>query len=86
MWYRYKIFNLLDQEAKGLPSQTHDIFLTGIGRRSIEYFKGFGPVIVYEGSFLPINFEGLNPYRQDGKGVYVDENYDVHLELFIEED
>lgn len=85
-WYRYNIFNLLDSEAKELSSVNYEVYLNEIGLKTVTHYRGFNSVILYEDQFLPINFEGQNPYRKDGFGVYIDENYDVHLEVAFEED
>lgn len=75
----YKLFNKEDFEASGLVSRTLTVELADIGLKSILITKGNLIGITYEGVFLPVNLNGVNPFYFEGYGVYLRDNGDVYL-------
>jgi len=82
----FKIFNTAEFDALGLVSKTYTLFLDGIGEKDILVTKGNAYGLTYEGVFLSLNLNDLNPFPFDGYGVYVDDNDDVFLGIEIDED
>lgn len=83
-WYR--MVNKDDFESTGLVSRTLTVDLDGIGLKSILITKGNLLGITYEGVFLPVNLNGVNPFYFEGYGVYLRENGDVFLGIMQDED
>lgn len=80
----YKIFNLTDFEATGLVSRTVTLFLQDVGLKDILITKGNFVSMLYEDTFLPINFLDKNPYSTNGYGIYLDADQDVWLGIEVE--
>lgn len=82
----YKIFNLDEFEALDLVSKTYTLILEGIGQKDILVTKGELVSILYEGIFLPINLNDINPFVKNGDtedelayAVFINEDNDVFL-------
>lgn len=87
----FKVFNLAEFEALGLVSKTYTLILEGIGQKDVLVTKGELTSILYEGIFLPINLNDINPFIKEGEAdgelahaVYIDASDNVYLG--IEED
>lgn len=81
----YKIFNLVEFMGTGLVSRTLDLELTDIGPVSILITRGELVSILYDGVFLPIDLNQVNPFSMDGYAVYVDGANDVFLGFEVDE-
>ncbi len=77
MWNWYNIFNLTDWLATELVSRTLTLDIVGIGETEFLITQGNETGITVGDAFLPLNFEGSNPFVSGSKGVYVDANNDV---------
>lgn len=80
----YKIFNTAEFDALDLISKTYTLVLENIGQKDVLVTKGEGYGITYEGVFLSLLLNDLNPFSIDDHAVYVDENDDVYLGLPVE--
>lgn len=86
----FKIFNLTDFEATGLVSRTYTVILEGIGQKDILVTKGELVSMLYEGVFLPIELNDINPFIKEGESesesgyaVYKATNNDVYLGIEV---
>lgn len=75
----FNIFNLTDFNSTGLISRTYSFFLGTLGLKAILVTKGNVVSMLYDGVFLPIQLNSLNPYKIDDRAVFIDENNDVWL-------
>ena len=79
----YKLFNLDEFLALGLVSKVYQVVLEGVGQRDILVTYGNEISVVFEDVFMPVQFEGANPFTREGDdatyAVYKDSNGDVHL-------
>lgn len=73
----YKLFNKVQFEADEVPSRTLTLPLEGRGNVTFEIFKGNYLSILYDGMFLPVQFQGQNPYPLGSYAVYKDGNDDI---------
>ena len=80
----FKIFNLIEFLALELPSQNLLLELEGLGEKEILVTRGNETGILYEGTFLTLNFNGNNPFAFEGMAVYQDANSDVWMGFEIE--
>jgi hypothetical protein len=80
----YKIFNKTEFNATGLVSKTYTLPLENIGEREILVTKGQGFGITYDGVFLSLGLNGLNPFPFDSHAIYEDGNQDVFLGVPVE--
>jgi hypothetical protein len=62
----YKIFEYEDFIESGLVSQSKRVFLEGIGFEEILITKGVMTSVLFRGVFLPLEFNGQNPYSFGG--------------------
>ncbi len=69
--------------AEELVSRTLHVIMEGVGQKDILITKGNEMSVVYEGTLLPVNFKGDNPYVRDGLAVYLDAQNDVWLGIAI---
>lgn len=84
---RYKIFNLEEIQERELVNISFDFFLDGIGLETIQYFKGFQDCVLIREEILPIQFNGENPVRKNGVGVWIDTTTnDVYAEYEVVEE
>jgi hypothetical protein len=81
----YLIFNLNDFNALGLESKAYNVYLEGLGLKAILVTKGVGVSVVVDDKFLPIEFNDNNPWIDEGKAVYLDEDDNVWIGYEIEE-
>jgi hypothetical protein len=79
----YKIFNLAEFEAKGLPSFSYTVELEDRGQFDILVTKGNLVSIIFESVMLPMNFNSKNPFEFDGHASYIKENGDVYLGIEV---
>ena len=75
----FQIFNLTEWLDEGLVSRTLTVFLEGIGQTEILITHGNETSIHFSDVFLPIGFEGLNPWVEGDYGVFLDEDNNVWL-------
>lgn len=75
----YKVFNETEFNALNLPSKEYTVNLDGIGERTFLVTKGNVISVVVDDKFLPIEFDDQNPWVDEGKAVFVDENDDVWI-------
>lgn len=84
MIYRwFKIFNTNEFDALNLVSKTYTFVLEGIGLKSVLVTKGMGYGITYDGVFLSLNLNDLNPFEFDGHAIYVDADDNVYLGIEV---
>lgn len=79
----FKIFNRTEFLATGLVSRTYTFVLTGFGQKDILVTLGNALGITYDGVYLPIELNDLNPFVIDERAVYVDQNDDVYLGIQV---
>lgn len=82
----YSLFDRAAFEAEGLISRTLDLFLEDVGAVEILITKAGLTSILYDGTFLPINFIEENPYARDGYAVYEDDDGMVWLGIEVEDE
>lgn len=82
----FKIFNLTEFEALNLVSKTYTQILEGIGQKDILVTKGECVSMLYEGIFLPLQLNDINPFIKEGEAegdlayaIYIDADDDVYL-------
>ena len=81
-WYR--LFNLPEFLATNLCSRTLSLFLQGgPGHKDILITRGNEVSILYEDTFLPIEFAGKNPFAISPYAVFKDENDDIWLGIEV---
>lgn len=66
------LFDLAEFVATGLVTRTLDVQAEGRGEIEITITSGNTVAITHEGTMLPVNFLGQNPYARDGKLVFLD--------------
>lgn len=88
----FKIFNLDEFEALDLVSKMYTQIIEGIGQKEILVTKGDCVSMLYEGVFLPIQLNDINPFIKDGEGetepnyaVYIDSENNVYLGIEADE-
>ena len=75
----YQIFNVDEFEALGLESKAYTYFLASRGVKEILVTKGFGISVVVDDKFLPVEFNDNNPWIDEDKAVYLDEDNNVWI-------
>lgn len=80
----YYIFNYDEFLALDLVSRTYDLILNKIGPKSILVTKGNLVGMTYEGVFLPLNLNDINPFAFEDFAIYIDENNNVWLGIAVE--
>jgi len=80
----FKIFNRIDFNALGLVSKTYTLNLQGIGQKDVLVTKGITYGITYDGVFISVGLNDLNPFSIDDRAIYVDNNNDVYLGIAVE--
>lgn len=71
----YPIFNLDDFNALGLVSRTYTFDLIGQGIQNILACKSdAGVSVLYKDTFLPVDFEGYNPYKRSPYALKKDDS------------
>lgn len=82
----YLIFNKAEFEAAGLVSRTVSVFLEDIGEKEVLITKGNELGVLYEDTFLMVNFEENNPWAISPYAVFWDEETDdVYLGIESED-
>jgi hypothetical protein len=81
----YKIFNQGEFDVKGLVSQEITLELEDRGFTTFLITKGNTYGITVDDIFIPLRFNGENPYVFQNKAVYVNEDLDVFLGFEVEE-
>lgn len=82
----YKVFNKTEFEALDLVSKTYNVFLEGIGQKEILVTLGNELGMVYEDTFLMVDFGEENPWAISPYAVYRDEEtQDVYLGIESED-
>lgn len=82
----YKIFNKTEFEDTGLVSRTLSLYLDGIGDTEILITKANELGVVYDDTFLMLNFEGQNPHAISPYAVFLDtETDDVYFGIEVPE-
>ncbi len=80
-WYR--LFNQTEFTDLEIPSKEFDVDLTGIGIETIMITKGNLVSILVDDVILPINLNSKNPFRFGERAVYLDDNGDVWLGVYV---
>lgn len=83
MFNWYKLFSLTEFLESDLTSRKLTVLLSEVGQKDILITRGNLIGITYEDVFLPIEFNGLNPYSRDGYAVYRDKSNDVWLGIEV---
>lgn len=79
----FKIFKKTEFDALDLVSKTYTFNLEGIGQKDVLVTKGVGYGITYEGVFLSLNLNDLNPFEFDGHAIYIDGDDNVYLGIEV---
>ena len=82
----FKIFNTIEFDALDLVSKTYTLVLDGVGQKDILVTKGVGYGITYEGVFLSLLLNDINPFEFEGLAIYVDVDSNVFLGIEQDED
>lgn len=80
----FQVFNRTEFEATRLASKNFRLFFQGIGEVEILVTRGAYTSILYDGVFLPIEMQDVNPFEFDSHAIYVDLNDDVWLGVPVE--
>lgn len=76
----YLIFNKTEFEATGLVSRTLTLYLDGIGDKDILITKANELGVLYDDTFLMVNFADQNPHAISPYAVFLDtETQDVYF-------
>lgn len=81
-WYR--IFSLTEFLATGLVSRTYTVSLEGIGQVDILVTRGNLVNVLFQDTFLGINFNDENPYYRSPYAVYVDPDNGVWVGIEVQ--
>lgn len=81
----YKIFNRTEFEATGLVSKRFTLNLEGVGESDILVTRANLIGVTYDGVYLALGLENMNPFEFEGYALYEDENHDVWLGIEQEE-
>jgi hypothetical protein len=81
----FKIFSLTEFLATELASKTYTAFLEGVGQKDILVTQGNVTGVLFEDTFIPLYFEGKNPYQRNKYAVYVDPDNDVWIGIEVPE-
>lgn len=76
-WYR--ILNVADFEADGVPSRELVLELTALGQKTVVVTKGNFISILYNDIFLTVDLNGQNPFEFEDHAAYVDGSGDLFL-------
>lgn len=79
----YKIFNLAEFNALDLVSKEYELELEDIGIKTVTVTKGKLVSILYEGIFLSVNLNSVNPLEFDGHAVWISGTNDVYLGIAV---
>lgn len=79
----FKIFNKTEFDALDLVSKTYTFNLEGIGQKDVLVTKGLGYGITYQGVFLSLNLNDLNPFEFEGYAIYIDGDENVYLGIEV---
>lgn len=82
MFNWFQIFNRQAFLDADLPSREYEVFISGVGQKTVLATKGIGVGLLYEGIFLMIGLNEKNPFRMENYACYVDENDDVWLGIY----
>jgi len=82
----YKIINKTEFEAADLVSKEVEVFLEGVGIRTILVTKANLISLLYDGVFLSLGLTEDNPFIFDGHAVYLDDNDDIWLGIQTDAD
>jgi hypothetical protein len=77
----YNIINLDTFEATGLVSRTVQVVIGTLGLKDVLVTKGNKVSLLYDDTFLSIDLNDKNPFEQDNRLVYLDDNNDIWLGL-----
>lgn len=84
-YFWYLIFNRSEFEALGLVSKTYSLELEAIGEVEVLVTKGNLISMLYEGIFLPVKINGLNPYEIDDHASFEDAEGNIYLGIKADE-
>lgn len=73
----FKIFNVDDFESLGLISKTYTYILQSLGEKDFLVTKGNLVGITYEGVYLPISMNDINPFEFEDFAIYKNADNDV---------
>lgn len=73
----YKIFNETDFLATGLQSRSYQIYLDGVGLKTVLVTVGNTTGVLIDDVFLSVNMNDRNPFTISNRAVYIDEAFDV---------
>jgi len=82
----YKLLNYNEFISLGLISRTLTVFLEGVGQEDVLVTVGNEFGITFRDAFLPLSFEGQNPFYRDGYAIYEDPDGNVWLGIESTED
>jgi hypothetical protein len=80
----YKIYNLLEFIALGIPSKEYELAFEGLGVKTVMAVRGNTNAVVFDDVMLIINFNNQNPFAFENRAVYLDENNDVWVGVAVE--
>ncbi len=73
----YLIFNLTEFLATGLVSKEYELFLEGLGLKTILVTKGNYTGMTIDGNYLALNMSDKSPFEFNGLAIYKDEDENV---------
>lgn len=80
-WYR--LFSEQEFEDIDIPSKEFDVDLGTLGTKTIMVTKGNRTSILVDNIFLSIGLNEKNPFRYGDRAVYLDDNGDVWLGVYV---
>lgn len=86
MYQWYKIFNANNFIATGLVSRKYSLILAERGMKDFLVTFGVALGVTYEGVFLSVKMNDLNPFKFEQNAVYMDDaTSDVYFGYLIDE-
>lgn len=83
-WYKLPI-SLPQFLETGLTSREAVVLLEGIGRTTLLISRGNLVSITYAGVTLPVNYEGINPYKAEGYAAFLDPDQNIWFGIEVPE-
>ena len=80
----YKIFSYSEFFYGAPDSMSLTLDLEDIGERTIHVFRGRFVCVLFEETFMPVNFEGQNPFKVSPYAVKLEDDF-VWLGVEVEE-
>lgn len=85
MFNWYQVFNRQAFLDTDLVSREFDLFIEGVGQKTVLVTRGVGVSMLYDGAFMMIGLNDKNPFRIGEYAAFVDEVDDVWLGIYNED-